>query len=207
MKLDASAILWSAPERERAGRPLLVLMHGYGSHEGDLFAMSPALPLEPVIAAVRAPIPESGGWAWWSRQDSPAGEPPMERVDAAASAVLDWLDTVDSGPVSLLGFSQGGALALQLLRQAPERFAATVSLSGFIASGEHAGDARLAEVKPPVFWGRGTDDAIIPNDAVDRTAEWMPRHTTATIRSYEGIGHSISTAELAEFSGFLRSHG
>ena len=41
MQLDESAILWSAPERERAGRPLIVLLHGYGSHEGDLFSLSP----------------------------------------------------------------------------------------------------------------------------------------------------------------------
>lgn len=207
MKLDESATLWSAPQRERAGRPLLVLLHGYGSHEGDLFSMSPALPLEPVIASVRAPIAESGGWAWWSRHDSPAGEPADDRADAAARAVLEWLNGIDSGPVSLLGFSQGGALALQLLRLDPERFAATVTLSGFIAPGEHVGDARLAELRPPVFWGRGTDDPIIPSQAVDRTAEWMPTHTTATTRTYEGIGHSISTPELAEFSGFLRSHG
>ena len=184
-----------------------MLLHGYGSHEGDLFSMSPALPLEPVIASVRAPIAESGGWAWWSRQASPAGEPAADTVDEAARAVIDWLDSVSSGAVSLLGFSQGGALALQLLRLDPERFAATVSLSGFIASAEHPGDARLAEVKPAVFWGRGTDDPIIPSQAIDRTAEWMPAHTTATIRTYEGIGHSISTPELAEFSGFLRSHG
>jgi phospholipase/carboxylesterase len=51
MQIDSSAVLWSAPERERAGRPLLVLLHGYGSHEGDLFGMAPGLPLEPVIAA------------------------------------------------------------------------------------------------------------------------------------------------------------
>jgi len=36
MKIDPDVVLWSAPERERAGRPLLVLLHGYGSHEGDL---------------------------------------------------------------------------------------------------------------------------------------------------------------------------
>ena len=84
MQLDTSAILWSAPERERAGRPLLVLLHGYGSHEGDLFGMSPGLPLGPVIASLRAPVAENGGWAWWSRQDSPGGNPPADRVDAAA---------------------------------------------------------------------------------------------------------------------------
>lgn len=205
MKLDESAILWSASERERDGRPLLVLLHGYGSHEGDLFSLSPALPLEPVIASVRAPIAESGGWAWWSRRDSVAGDPPLQIVDAAATAVIEWLDTLPAGPVSLLGFSQGAAMALQLLRLDPQRFTATVSLSGFVAGGEHPGDARLAEVKPPVFWGRGTDDAVIPDHAIDRTAAWLPGHTTATIRTYEGLGHAISTPELAEFSGFLRT--
>ena len=206
MKLDESAILWSAPERERGGRPLLVLLHGYGSHEGDLFSMSPALPLEPVIASVRAPIAESGGWAWFSRVDGAAGNPSMETVDAAAKAVIDWLDTLGSASVSLLGFSQGGAVALQLLRLDPGRFAATVSLSGFVAAGKHPGDARLAEVRPPVFWGRGTDDPVIPSEAVERTAAWLPTHATASIHIYEGLGHSISTPELAEFGAFLRSH-
>ncbi|MGL4339988.1 MAG: alpha/beta hydrolase [Rhodoglobus sp.] len=204
VKLDESAILWSAPERERAGRPLLVLLHGYGSHEGDLFSMAPALPLEPVIASLRAPISESGGWAWWSRADGPTGDPTAESVDAAASAVIDWIDTLNSTAVSLLGFSQGAALALQLLRHAPERFADTVSLSGFVAAGENPGDARLAEVAPRVFWGRGTADGVIPAAAVERTAAWLPRHTVATIRIYEGLGHSISTPELGDFGDFLR---
>jgi len=206
MQLDDSAILWSAPERERAGRPLLVLMHGYASHEGDLFGMSPGLPLEPVIASLRAPIAENGGWAWWSRADSPSGNPPMQRVDEAASAVIDWLDTLAYTRVSLLGFSQGAAMALQLLRHAPTRFAATVSLSGFVAAGEHAGDGPLAAVRPPVFWGRGTEDAMIPSDAVDRTAAWLPEHADATIRIYERLGHSISSAELADFTAFLHQH-
>lgn len=206
MKLDETAVLWSAPDRERAGRPLLVLLHGYGSHEGDLFSLSPALPLEPVIASVRAPIAESGGWAWWSLRDGVAGDPPMEIVDAAAAAIIEWLDTLHSSSVSLLGFSQGAALALQLLRLDPGRFTAAVSLSGFVAGGEHPGDARLAEVRPPVFWGRGTDDAVIPDHAIDRTATWLPAHTAATIRTYEGLGHSISTPELAEFGAFLRTH-
>ena len=115
MQLDTSAILWSAPERERAGRPLLVLLHGYGSHEGDLFSMSPGLPLGPVIASVRAPVAESGGWAWWSREDSPSGNPPAERVDAAANAVIEWLDGLEYTSVSLLGFSQGASVGLDIL--------------------------------------------------------------------------------------------
>lgn len=202
MQLDTSAILWSAPERERAERPLLVLLHGLGSHEGDLFSMSPGLPLEPVIASLRAPLAHGGGWSWWPY--SGAGNPEPDTVDEAAAAVIDWLDTQQYTSVSLLGFSQGAALSLQLLRHAPTRFAATVALSGFVAPGEHAGDAELARVKPAVFWGRGTDDPVIPDEAVARTDAWLPSHADATIRIYEGLGHSISTPELTDFVSFLR---
>jgi phospholipase/carboxylesterase len=206
MRIDPTAVLWSAPERERAGRPLLVLLHGYGSHEGDLFAISPRLPLGPVIASVRAPLTESGGYAWFSRIDSPSGDPLPERVDEAAAAVLDWLDTLDYASVALLGFSQGAAVALQLLRHAPTRFVATVALSGFVARGEHPGDAELAVVQPPVFWGRGTEDSMIPAAAVERLDAWLPPHSTATIRIYEGLTHSLSEPELLDFNAFLAEH-
>ena len=63
----------------------------------------------------------------------------------------------------------------------------------------------LAELRPPVFWGRGTADPIIPAAAVDRTAEWLPLHTTPTVRIYEDLAHSISTEELGEFTAFLSS--
>ena len=160
VQIDPEFVLWSAPERERAGRPLLVLLHGYGSHEGDLFALAPRLPLAPVIASLRAPIRESAGYAWFT-------------------------------------------MTLQLIRHAPDRFAATVALSGFIASGGHPGDAALEAGKPPVFWGRGTADRVIAQDAVDRTAVWLPAHSTETTRIYEGLAHGISPEEFVDVNHFL----
>jgi len=204
--LDTDAILWSAPEKERAGRPLLVLLHGYGSHEGDLFGLSPELPLEPVIASLRAPLAESGGYAWFSRLTNVPGDPRPEDVDEAAASVIDWLDSTEYTTVSLLGFSQGAAMSLQLLRHAPTRFAATVALSGFVAGGVHEGDEALAVERPPVFWGRGTADTMIGAAAIERTDAWLPGHSTLDARIYEGLGHSISREELVDFTGFLRAH-
>jgi phospholipase/carboxylesterase len=206
MKLDADAVIWSAPERERAGRPLLVLLHGYGSHEGDLFQLSPRLPLGPVIASVRAPLVANGGWAWFSFRDRGLDEPLPAEIDDAARAVLDWLDTLRFTSVSLLGFSQGAVTALQAMRLQPERFTAIAALSGFVASGTHAGDAELAAGRPPVFWGRGTLDGVIPTAAIERTAEWLPEHSSATIRIYEKLGHSLSTEELTDIVAFLNTH-
>lgn len=203
--IDTDAVLWSASGADRICRPLLLILHGFGSHEGDLFSLAPHLPLEPVIASLRAPLAASAGWAWFPISEH-AGLPDPETADAAALGVLEWLDELPEQPASigLLGFSQGGAMVLQLLRHAPERFAFAVQLSGFVATGERVGDARLASRRPPVFWGRGTADAIIPPDAIDRTQAWLPGHSTLTERIYEGMTHSVSQAELADIVTFLR---
>jgi phospholipase/carboxylesterase len=207
MNLDTSAVIWSAPERERAGRPLLVLLHGYGSHEGDLFQLSPRLPLGPVIASVRAPIAESGGWAWFSFAERGVAEPSPAEVGEATSAFLAWLDGLEFTSVSLLGFSQGAVVALQALRLRPEAFRSVTALSGFVAPGDAPGDETLATTRPPVFWGRGTFDQVIPAGAIDRTEGWLPSHSTATIRIYEKLAHSVSSDELSDVAGFLRDHG
>jgi phospholipase/carboxylesterase len=206
MNLDADAVIWSAPERERAGRPLLVLLHGYGSHEGDLFQLAPRLPLQPVIASVRAPISENGGWAWFSVAQRSVVDPSAGDVDDATNALLEWLDTREFTSVSLLGFSQGAGVALQAMRLQPTRFDAIVALSGFVAAGTQPGDADLIVRRPPVFWGRGTLDRIIPAEAIERTAEWLPTHSTATIRIYENLAHSLSSDELTDIVAFLDSH-
>ncbi|WP_130176655.1 alpha/beta hydrolase [Cryobacterium sp. SO1] len=202
--IDPAAVLWSAAAADRVGRPLLLVLHGYGSTEGDLFSLAPHLPLQPTIAALRAPLPAGQGWSWFPI--GVPGEPVGDALDAAALGIIEWLDALPEQPASigLLGFSQGGAMTLQLMRHAPERFAFAVQLSGFIASGTHPGDTRLAEVKPPVFWGRGTVDPVIPEAAVARTQAWLPGRSSLTERIYEGLGHSISQAELGEIVTFLR---
>lgn len=204
--IDDEAVLWSSGTRDRVGRPLLLLLHGYGSTESDLFQLGTSLPLDPVIASLRAPLPAQWpmmGWAWYPLQGD--FSPVASEVDAAASAVLDWIDRLDVPPTSigLLGFSQGASVVLQLLRAAPERFAYAVALAGFVPTIEHAGDAALAATAPPVFWGRGTLDTVIPAAAVHVTGEWLPRHTTLTGRIYEGLAHSVSAQELTDVSAFI----
>ena len=202
--IDSSAVLWSAPERERAGRPLLVLLHGFGSHEGDLFGLSPQLPLGPVIASVRAPLRVGQGFAWAPLANEADAAEVAEAANNTAVALLDWLDTTESTSVGLLGFSQGGAMSLQLMRHAPERFAFAAALSGFAILDDNAGDAELARVKPPVFWGRGTADQVISPDKIAYTEEWLPRHSTLTARIYEDLPHSISRPELDDVNAFMR---
>lgn len=202
--IDESAIIWSAAEADRVGRPLLVLLHGYGSTEGDLFGLAPHLPLQPVIASLRAPLRAGPGYAWYEL-DGATNESRLQGADAAARGLLHWLDSVPATSVGLLGFSQGGAMSIHLMRHAPERFAFAVSLAGFVVPGEAPADARLASLAPPVFWGRGTRDTVIPDSFVTATQRWLPHHVTLTERIYEGLGHSVSESELADVLTFLRA--
>lgn len=204
MHLDANAVLWSAPERERAGRPLLVLLHGKGSNESDLFGLSPLLPLEPVIASVRAPLPDGPGFSWFDSALYADDGPTLGNADAAAGAVLDWLGAQQYSTVDILGFSQGAALVLQLLRMSPETFGRGVALSGYSVAGIHPGDAGLETQRPPVFWGRGTEDTVIDPRSIERTQGWLPTHSTLTERIYEGLAHGVNATEVKDVGEFLR---
>lgn len=203
--LNPEAVLWSASVEEHPDRPLLVLLHGYGSHEGDLFGLVPSLPDRFVVAAVRAPLNPpwpTPGYSWYPIEGLDGRDP--ERVTDAAGALLAWLDALPtSAPVGLLGFSQGAAVATQALRLHPERFAFAVTLSGYVTPGELSTDAALAERRPPVFWGRGSHDDVIPRALVDHSVQWLPEHVELSGRVYPGLTHSVSAEELSDIRAFL----
>lgn len=208
MNLDSAAVIWNRPEHERDNTPLLIAMHGRGSNERDLAGLAPALPAAFTIASLRALYDEGPGWSWYTAGGvNLPGDPATESADTAADAVLAWLDALPFTPTSVgtLGFSQGGVMAVHLLRRAPERIAFAVNLAGFVVSGGQPADAALASQRPPVFWGRGDADLVIGPAAVARSDPWLQEHTALTARVYPGVGHTISQEELDDVVGFLEA--
>ena len=202
--IDADVVQWTRSPSERAGTPLLVALHGVGSHERDLLGLAPALPAAWTLASLRAPMPWGQGFSWYPL--GTPGSPDPVAVDAAAAEVLDWIDSVaaDHPRVGLLGFSQGGSMALQLLRARPAGFAFAVSLSGFVVPGvEDSRDEAVAAVRPRVFLGHGDLDAVIPPEATARTQAWAAAHTDVTDRGYAGLPHAVSSAELEDVAAFV----
>ncbi len=199
-------VVWSRPERERPGTPLLVMLHGYGTDESRMVKLFGSMPAEFSCAALRGPdvIGDHYGWFlldYFLNHD-------VADVISSSASVLAWIDSVrqQHSSVSLLGFSQGMAMATTLLRLRPESFRAVVGLSGFVLDNELLAMSESFTVRPPFFWGRDKADVVINDAATNHTAEWLQRNTQLTARTYPGMGHSISAAELTDVSAFLRHY-
>jgi phospholipase/carboxylesterase len=201
----APVVLWSHEEEERTGKPLLVLLHGYGSNEADLFSLAGMLPQEFVVAALRAPIPMGPGFTWFPLTASI--DYSLDAVKLASDYALAWLDTVkqDHPSVTLLGFSMGMAMATSMLRQRPADFAAVVGLSGFAVDAGADASFRDADLDGtvPFFWGRDQQDPVITQDKVEFTMGWVRKHVDLTKVLYTGMWHSINQQEVGHVGEFL----
>jgi phospholipase/carboxylesterase len=187
-----------------AATPVVLLLHGYGSNEQDLPSLAPSLPAGTQWASLRAPIEMGFGGAMWFPLNPPA-EPDHAAIAAATEAVWAWVhaNVPAAAPVVPMGFSQGGLMALELLRTRPERVAATVVLAGFTTNATGPADAVLATARPRVFWGHGTDDWVVWPEAIERMHAWLPEHSTLTERVYAGLAHGINGPEMNDVREFL----
>ncbi|WP_435300369.1 alpha/beta hydrolase [Timonella sp. A28] len=202
LSINNDVTVWS---RTPVGsKPLILLMHGLGSHENDLAGLAPYLPHEYATASVRAPLAAMGGFAWFPASPTP-GQPQPEDVVAATQAALDWIDEhVDPAtPLVPMGFSQGGAMVSQLLRTRPQRFIAGVMMSGFISEVDLPTDEEFKSAQLPIFIGRGDRDPIIPTERFEYASDWLHERSLLTEVVYNGMQHSVCEPELANIAHFL----
>lgn len=218
---------WSAPVAP--DRPLVVCLHGYSSNELDVFAITDRLGERPVFAALRAPAASDTaypGYAWFPLRFGPTGavlgggatQADREAAaalgadaSAAAAGLLAWLDDLERegaapSSVGLVGFSQGGIVAAQALRMRPERIAATVLFSSMVAPGALPGDEALARERPPVLFGWGLLDPVIPPQATAFSRAWLGEHAAVVEAPEPQLGHELSNEQLAVAARFLDEH-
>ena len=199
-------VVWSKSEDQRAGTPLLVMMHGYGTDESRMVRLFDYLPAEFTFAALRAPMPIGDHYGWFLLDYFLAND--FADVITITSKVHGWIRSVrdQHASVSLMGYSQGMAMASTLLRLHPREYKAVVGLSGFVLDNELLALTDSFDPKPPFFWGRDKADLVINEDAIAHTADWLEKNTLLTARTYPGMGHAMSKAEMVDVSAFLRHY-
>jgi phospholipase/carboxylesterase len=184
--------------------PLVVLLHGRGSAETEIIALAGGLAAGPAYAAVRAPIAEGGGFAWFANRG--IGRPVAESLRSTMDWFRGWLDEVAPAgrPVVLVGFSGGAAFAGGLVLDDPARYAGAAILYGTLPfdAGVPVTPGRLAGV--PAFVAQGTQDTVIPRELLDRTWNYLLGDSGApTIARRDPVGHGIGRDALATLAGWL----
>ena len=199
---DEPVVAWRGATDSDA--PLIVLLHGRGSNETDIIALADHLPDGLAYAAVRAPIGEGGGYAWFANRG--IGRPVAESLADTMAWFRTWLDTVapTGRPVVLVGFSGGAAFAGGLILENPTRFGGAAILYGTLPfdASVPTTPGRLARL--PVLVAHGDTDTVIPHDLLERT--WTYLHGDAgsiTTGVREPGGHDLSVPVLDQLSRWL----
>jgi phospholipase/carboxylesterase len=151
-------------ERPAAGEPegALVLFHGRGADEHDLFPLLDVLDPERRLHGYtpRGPLSLPPGGAHWYIVPR-VGYPDAETFNASYREASDWLDSLPHERIILGGFSQGCVMALALgLGAGRARPLAIAGFSGFVPVVD-GWEPDLERPLPPVALGHGTYDPVI----------------------------------------------
>lgn len=186
--------------------PLVVLLHGRGSHEQEIISLAPRLPEGVTYAAVRAPISEGGGFAWFANRG--IGRPVASSLAETMSWFRTWLDEVAPAgrPVALVGFSGGAAFAGGLVLADPTRYAGAAILYGTLPfdAGVPVEPSQL--IGTPVFVAQGDADHVIPRELLDRTWSYLLTESGAAVEARRDPGgHGLTPATLHHLAGWLHA--
>ena len=193
-----------------SARAAAILLHGRGSNAGDMFSLAREFGQRDI--AYLAPEAPRGSWYPYSFL-APLGqnEPYLSDALATVGAAFARLAREGYPPerVALIGFSQGGCLALEYAARNAQRYGAVVGLSaGLIGppGTPRAYPGTLAGT--PVFLGCGDIDSHIPLARVHETRDVLSRMGAAvSARIYPGMGHTVNADEIAHVSKLLAGIG
>ena len=204
------------PAAAATPRPwLLVLMHGVGSNEQDLFSLAPQIPERFHVLSLRAPFRMGpGSHAWFDFSIEPNGERTINEAQEAQSRALA-AQAIESAAAQLGippervvvgGFSQGGIMALSLLLTRPALMQAAMVWHGRLLAQVAPLAAPPDALRGKQMWlSHGTHDNVIPLASAQAIAHHMAAlPVTLTYREFPGA-HEIRPSELAATVAWLES--
>ena len=193
--------------------PVVILLHGYGSNEADLFGLHSQLPAHFLVISARAPIALSENSFQWFRMETVNGVMQGNSQDLKSSSekIKAFIKEVtasykaDPKQVYLCGFSQGGTMCYEVGLSSPGLLKGIAPLSGKIF------ESLKPQVKPTpalkalsIFIGHGdADTRVAYNYATEAESYLKKLGLEPALHTYKGLPHSISQAELKDLRLWL----
>ncbi len=201
------------PKTKLEKNPLLLLLHGYGSNEEDLFSFANELPDHYYVVSARAPFDmQYGSYAWYAINFD-ADENKFSDVEQAKTSrdlVANFIDdlvskyAIDSKNVTLIGFSQGCILSYAVALSYPEKIKRVVAMGGYLNPEMLHQDYlknTLSNLK--VFTSHGTVDQVVPVEWGRKAKTFLDNLGIENVYKEYPIGHGISPQNFYDFKEWL----
>jgi phospholipase/carboxylesterase len=204
----------TARERPAAGEPagLLVLLHGRGADEYDLFPLLDVFDPERRLLGItpRGPLSLPPGGAHWYALHQ-IGFPDRETFLSTFALLSSWFDELQERTgipperTVIGGFSQGAVMTYALsLGAGRPRPAALIALSGFMPTVE-GWELDLSPPFPPVAIGHGTQDPVIPVDWGRQARDRLEQAGAEVLYRESPMPHTIDPRFAHELAGVVSS--
>lgn len=204
------------PEVILESNPVLILLHGFGSNEEDLFSFASELPKNYYIISVRAPKPLAPyGYAWFDIQFDAYGNKITNDEEAwlAKNLVIDFINEVlnkypiDKDNVNLIGFSQGAILSYAVALTQPKLVNKVVALSGYFKKDLIKDYLPQEEYKHLKFFiSHGTVDQVISIEDARKISPILTElGITHTYKEYP-VGHGVAPQNFYDLRKFIEEN-
>lgn len=203
------------PSSLKENVPVLIMLHGYGSDENDLFSFVNELPETLLIISGRAPYKmQPFGNAWYAINfDAEKGKwndnvQAKQSVDLIAK-FIDEVTTeykVDKNNVTLLGFSQGSILSYAVALTYPKKVKNIIALSGYVNHDILPENLEKQEYSNLDFYcSHGSVDQVIPPDWARQTQPFLNTLNIKNVYSEFPVGHGVAPQNFYEFKEWLKN--
>lgn len=200
------------PKVQQEHPPLLILLHGYGSNEEDLFSFASELPDELLIVSVRAPYNMMfGGYAWYAITLDASNEKFSDLNEARESLAkialfIDEIkDVYNTKPdkTFLLGFSQGAILSYALSFIYPNKVNYVLALSGYINEELLPKNTEALSIVTDYYISHGTVDQVLPVDWARKAPKFLNENNLQNVYSEYPVGHGVAPQNFYSFKHWI----
>jgi len=193
--------------------PLLILLHGYGSNEEDLFSFAGELPDDLLIISARAPQNLGmGSYAWYTINfnntqgkfsDIPEA---IEARELIATFIKEIQKKYNIPPHNtfLLGFSQGTILSYSVALNYPSIVQKVVALSGYVNPDLLPENIETIDYsKLDFFISHGSVDQVIPAEWANKAPLFLNQLNIKNCYTEYPVGHGVAPKNFYDFKSWI----
>ncbi len=195
--------------------PLLIMLHGYGSNEQDLFSFASELPDELLIISAKAPLSLGfGSYAWYTIHfdssdaskfsDIPEAKEALYKINVFIDEIIQKYN-VNTTNIFLFGFSQGTILSTAFALNNPKKVQHVIALSGYINKQLLNENLELKSYDNLDFFvSHGSVDQVIPIDWDRKTSGIL--NNLGIKNSYQEypVGHGVAPQNFYDLNTWIK---